>query len=88
MDRDEREKNIKILTKIWEKQIKGNPKTLQSWSKHPKSFVKWSMNRIRRFCGRPYQLTLLNDECDIKKPYNLVYIPREEIKKRGRKKND
>jgi hypothetical protein len=41
-----KEKKAHALT-IWENQIKNNPDTLQSWSKHSKSFVRWIAKRIK-----------------------------------------
>lgn len=75
-----KKENEKILFEIWEKQIKDSPDTIRCWALHHKSFIKWSINKIKRFCGKPYELVKLNEEGNCQ-PYNLIYILKKETPK-------
>jgi hypothetical protein len=59
-----------VLTKIWEDKFKDNENTLNSWSKHPKSFVKWGMSKLR---NETQTATLKNKKVNKWLPYNIEF---------------
>jgi len=65
------EKRVEIL-KVWENVIKGSPYVLPEWSKHPKSFISWSLPKYKA----GYVLKLKNKKFPKQgKPFNLVWGP-------------
>jgi len=80
MTRKEKEK---LILKVWEKMLKGNPNTVPSWQINPKSFIRWSLKKVR---NERYNLYVLNTKHkDILLPYNLIWKEKPTRKRRTQK---
>lgn len=66
-----RQEKTERLLRIWERDVKDNPDAIRAWANHPRSFIGWGMNKIRK----GYALSAKNhDYPHVIKPYNLHFV--------------
>lgn len=66
---------VAALEEIWRVKIKDNKDTLYSWSKHPKSFISWSLAKYHPGTA----LSVINPKRpELMLPYNLCYRKKDD----------